>query len=247
MPSVLEGFAKRWRDAPRDVLLIVVSILIAFALDAWWGSLGERRADAEQVTTLRSEFITASRTLTSVADALAGSAQATTTLLTLMGPQAPSQPPDTVLALLRRSFNVGVVVPGHTTLDGVLASGNPRVMTRDSLAGMLGRWSGLMADLAVDAEHLERNRDVDLQAALVEIGTPGFAGVAAGQLGLPPSAFSTDTDRIIRSVKVYAGLYYRALRLRVLLESLHAMLQAADAIVEQLNELADVVSNREHS
>jgi hypothetical protein len=97
-----------------------------------------------------------------------------------------------------------------------------------------------MADLVLDAEHLERNRDVDLQAALVEIGTPGLAGAAAsGQLGLPPSVFPTDTDRIIRSVRVYAGLYYRALRFGVLAQSMRAILETADAIVEQLNEISD--------
>jgi hypothetical protein len=92
--------------------------------------------------------------------------------------------------LLGRSFNIGVAAPRHTALNGVLESGNPRFMNRDSLAGMLGRWSGLMAELAVDAGHLERNRDVDLQAALVEIGVPGLAGAAsAAELGLLAAAF----------------------------------------------------------
>jgi uncharacterized membrane protein affecting hemolysin expression len=86
MPSFLERFAKRWRDARRDVVLIVVSILIAFTLDAWWDGLRERRAQSEQLATLWSEFITARRTLASVADAPERSGQATNDLLAMMGP-----------------------------------------------------------------------------------------------------------------------------------------------------------------
>ena len=59
MPSLLDRFATTWRDAGRDVVLIVVSIMIAFALDAWWDGLGERKAQREQVEALRSEFVTA--------------------------------------------------------------------------------------------------------------------------------------------------------------------------------------------
>ena len=239
MPSLLERFAKTWGDTGRDVVLIVGSILIAFGLDAWWDGLGERRAQSEQIASLRSEFITARRTLGSVAAGLELSGQATNGLLALMGPQAPSADPDTVVIMLQRSFNVGISVPSHTALDGVLAAGISQVMAKDSLVGMLERWPGLMEDLAVDSEHLERNRDVDLQAALVDIGIPGIAVAAsASPLGLPPSAFPMDTDRMVRSVRVYAGLYYRAFRFSVVSEYLRTVLGIADAIVEQLDELS---------
>ena len=175
MPNLLDRFAKTWRDAGRDVVLIVASIMIAFALDAWWDGLGERRAQSEQIATLRSEFVTARGSLVSQAEALDASGQATNDLLRLMGPQAPSPDPDTVLSLLQRSFNVGTSVPRQTALDRALASDNPLIMANDSLTRMLGSWSELMGELAVDGEHLERNRDVDLQAALVEIGIPGIA------------------------------------------------------------------------
>ncbi len=236
MPSLLERFAKRWRDAPRDVVLIVVSLLIAFALDAWWDKFNARGEQAEQIATLRAEFVTARSTLAYSAAYLDSSTQATVNLLELMGPRAPAPHPDTVLALLVRSFNFGVSVPSQAALDAVLAAGNPRVLDNPPLRRMLARWSALMDELARDGQHLERNRDMDLQAALVAIGVPGLAVAAStSQLGLPPSAFPPNTERLVRSVGVYAGLYYRALRFRVLSASINDAIETADTILEQLD------------
>ena len=36
---------KGWRNGIRDVVLVVLSILIAFGLDAWWDHNGDRRAE----------------------------------------------------------------------------------------------------------------------------------------------------------------------------------------------------------
>ena len=235
-----------WLRVGVEGAVIVGSILLAFGIDAAWDERGERRAQAEQIATLRSEFRTARGTLESDADALEEAGRATNELLALMGPLAPSPDRDEVLTLLIGSFNMGTAVPSHTVLDGVLASGNPRVMAGDPLGGMLGRWPEMMGALAVDGDHLERNRDVDLQAALVEIGIPGFAAAASaselGLPGLPPSAFPADTDRMVRSVGVYAGLYYRAFRITVLLGSVRSTIETADAIIGQLDALSGPVA-----
>ena len=156
-----------------------------------------------------------------------------------MGPSAPSPEPDQVLPLLRGSFQSGLAVPSHTVLDAVLGSGNPQIMNNAHLVAMLRRWPGLMEALALDGEHLERNRDVDLHAALVEIGIPGIAIAAGGApLGLPATAFPTDVDRMVRSVEVYAGLYYRAFRFAILTDDFRSGVEAADVIIRELDALS---------
>ena len=75
MPTILDRVAKTWGDAARDVVLIVVSILIAFALDAWWQDRAERRVESEQIAALRSEFETARDTLKSMSEYLRGTTQ----------------------------------------------------------------------------------------------------------------------------------------------------------------------------
>lgn len=240
MSNVIERIGKSWGDAVRDVVLIVASILIAFALDAWWDELKERQAQSEQIDTLLSEFETARDTLASLSDYIKGTIQATNELPAMMGPQAKASNSETIFALLERSLNFGATIPDQTALATYLATGNSRIEVNASLLGMLETWPSLMQDLETDDAHLERNRDVDLQAALIEIGVAGIAAIPSVQaLGLPPSSFPLEVDPMIRSVKVYATLSYRALRLKVLSLYVEDAIERVDLIIEELAQASD--------
>ena len=235
MSRLLERFGRTWGDAARDVALIVASILIAFALDAWWGDLQERRVQSEQIVTLLSEFKAARDTLTSLSGYLDVAAEATNELLTLMGPKAAGVDSEKLFTLLERSLNFGAAAPNHSALESVLTTSNPHIEASGSLVSLLGNWPGQMEDLEDDLAQLERNRDVDLQAALVEIGIAGIAATPSIQeLGLPASSFPVDLDRLVQSVNVYAALSYRALRLKVLFLNVGTAVENLDLIVEEL-------------
>lgn len=240
MSNLLERFGKTWGDAVRDIFLIVVSILIAFALDAWWGDLKERRAQSEQIETILFEFEAARDSLASLSGYLAGAAQATNDLLTLMGPEATAPDSETFFALLERSLNFGGAAPKHTALVSVLAAGNRQIEQSGSLVALLGNWPSQMEDIDSDFAHLERNRDIELQAALVGVGIAGIGGTPIVEsLGMPPPPFSIETDQLVRSVKVYAALSYRALRLNVLLLNVDAAIEEIDLIIAELARTSD--------
>ena len=45
-----------WTRNVGEGVVIVVSILLAFGIDAWWGVRGERRLEAEYVSRLQAEL-----------------------------------------------------------------------------------------------------------------------------------------------------------------------------------------------
>jgi hypothetical protein len=47
---------RRWTDLGVEGVVIVASILLAFALDAWWDSRGQRQEETQVLENLRSEF-----------------------------------------------------------------------------------------------------------------------------------------------------------------------------------------------
>jgi hypothetical protein len=240
MSTLLNRLAKTWGDAARDVVLIVASIMIAFALDAWWEDVGERRVQSEQIATLLSEFETARDTLNTLSVSIQSVSQATIELLTMMGPEAATPDSGKYFKLFGNSMNFGGDIPNQTALVSVLATGNPKIMESEVLIDLLGTWPSLMEDLEVDMAHLDRNRDIDLQAALVNIGIGGIAATpSAEKLGLSPSSFPIDTNRMIRSVEVYAALSYRALRLRVLSLNVDAALIKVELIIKELSRDPD--------
>lgn len=235
MSSLLNRFAKAWSNVTRDVVLIVASILIAFALDAWWDNIGQQRVQSEQISTLLAEFETARSAMTSHSDSIQRASQATNNLLIMMGPEATAPDSEMFFELLERSLNFGGAIPNQTALVSILATGNPKIRENESLIDMLRNWPAFMEDIEVDFLHLDQNRDVDLQAALVNIGIGGIGATPSVEnLGLPPSSFPIDTARMVQSVEVYAALSYRALRLKVLALSVDEAIRRVDVIIEEL-------------
>ena len=186
---MLDRIGARWRDAGRDVVLIVVSILIAFALDAWWGSLLGRRADETQLRVLHSELVAAQRGLDAFSEGLELAGASTRALLELMDPDAGAPSADTLVILFVGSFNLGFADLRRSAAVEVLATRNPLLAGRSSLTTNLEDWVTGIADLSLDAGHLERNRDVDIQGALVAAGFPGFASPQLFCWGFPARRF----------------------------------------------------------
>ena len=238
MTSLLERFGRSWSEAARDVVLIVVSILIAFALDAWWDDQNERRVEVEQIATLLSEFRTARDSLRSLSENIERVSVATTRLLTLMGPEKSESDSELLFRLLGTSLNFGGAAPKQTALISVLANGNRLIESSNTLVDLLAGWPLEMEDIERDFSHLERNREIDLQAALIDVGVAGIGGLPVVEaLGLPSPAFPAETDRLTRSVRVYAALSYRALRLKILLENVNTSSTKVDRIIMELERL----------
>ena len=231
---ILDRFGVKWRDAGRDIILIVVSILIAFAVDAWWGRALERQAERAQVRLLIGELQAGRELLDATLDGLEGAAAANETLLSLMNPEAEGPETERLLSLFGLSLNVGFRDVRASVLDQVLASRNPIIASDSTLMLRLEAWKAAVVDLALDAGHLERNRDVDIQAALIDTGFPGFAVASSEFLGLPGSSFPLEPRDVVRDPGVYAAFYYRAFRLRLVSGTLKELIGLADSIVTEL-------------
>ena len=245
MKTLLERYGESWRAAGRDITLISVSILIAFTLEAWWGSLLDRRADEAQLRRLHGELVAAQRSLDVFSEGLEQAGASTRALLQLMDPDAAAPSADTLVLLFRGSFNVGFADLRRSVAAEVLATRNPLLASRASLTTSLEDWSTLIVDLSLDAGHLERNRDVDIQGALVAAGFPGFAVAAAGPLGLPSPTFPLETAPVVRSTELYAAFYYRAFRLRVMALSVDRLRELAENIVVELEGIvAGMLANK---
>ncbi len=96
------------RGAVRDVFLIVLGILIAFALDAWWEDQGDRRRLEENLLTVQEEFREISSQLRPFVERLEGQLTTTKHLLSLTGPDAVPIPADSLAVLTYGSMSTTV-------------------------------------------------------------------------------------------------------------------------------------------
>ncbi len=171
MESSASRFGAGLRSSVRDVLLIVISILIAFFLDAWWDDQLEQKEISDNLRAISVDFHSTKEELTNVLDANIAYIDKVTTLITLELNE---------LARLDASAKAELtwLLPrGGLTFDPVLGSVNAlissgqlnRVRNR-KLRGLIGAWPALMDEIGEDQEILidtymaiqERNVDLGI-------------------------------------------------------------------------------------
>lgn len=136
--------------------LIVVSILLAFAIDAWWEDSRERADERATLQDLRQEFqqnrTELGRTMGLHREA-AGSLQA---LSEMSDAEVRALPPDRVLRFHIDLVRSNTFDDRIGTLDGLITSGRLGIIRSDEVRSLLGLWKGTVDDLFDDADMLTR-------------------------------------------------------------------------------------------
>ncbi len=172
-----------WRRIAAEALAIVLSILVAFAIDAWWDERKERAAEAELLSRLQIEF---------------------ETNLSRIGERgyyrAVLENGEALFAQLEQADAAGetsVMVSGSTirllafaptfeadtpVLDGLIRAGRLEIIENREIQTVLATWERLLRDYTSFAERARRNVDARLLPALYERGDLGATLMA--QLGM---------------------------------------------------------------
>lgn len=144
-----------------ESLVIIASILAAFALDTWWDGVRERRQERDALESLQAEFTVARETIVRYRgnhERILGSVSAIDDSLDRAYRRGVSTIPvtDTSLALayIPPTTNVSL-----GTLDGLLASGRLGIIRDRRLRGALASWGAQLAELS---EEEEDSRDLVL-------------------------------------------------------------------------------------
>lgn len=131
-----------------EAALIVLSILLAFGIEAWWAGRGERAAEAEAIAGLRSDFAENLRRLEEARTSHAEIRASALRLLAMTGPEAIQTAPDLVMDTLVMDLIGGPkVFPVSTTQDALVASGRIGVLESVALRRELATWSAAIANL----------------------------------------------------------------------------------------------------
>ena len=141
---------RRATDLFVEGVVIVVSILLAFSVEAWWAERGERLEEAGILENLRVEFTNAGTqpdrylffhevTLSSVDSILSSAREA------LTEERSRIEVPTIYLA---RAFIPPTYDPQRGTLDGLTHSGHFGILRSEELRKALSAWPGLLAEAA---------------------------------------------------------------------------------------------------
>jgi hypothetical protein len=137
-----------WRRIVIEAMAIVVSILLAFGIDAWWDERQERQEERRLLQSLQAEF-TATRRL--LEDALADHRRVRDQAISLthFGMSGGTLPPpvfEQPVQLVNVLTDVITFHPKTGALDGALASGHLDLITNYALRDALAGWPRTFAE-----------------------------------------------------------------------------------------------------
>ena len=113
--------------------VIVASILVAFALDARWADVQERRVEQRLLGELLAEFQAAESRIESSLTELEMVVRASGELLGYLGPGAPALPAETLQGIAGRLMALNTLEVPSSTLDSIIAGGQLSLIENDAL------------------------------------------------------------------------------------------------------------------
>jgi hypothetical protein len=114
-------------------LLIVISILLAFAIDAWWDGLTERREEQRILAALESDFTATRETVRATTALYEQARDSTLRLLRLLPEDLSAVPPREVYTLIRWSLAAWSFEPRLPTYEEIVSSGSLGLLRSDTL------------------------------------------------------------------------------------------------------------------
>lgn len=161
-----------------EMLVVVVSILIAFSLDAWWEGRAEARTETAHLRAIRSDFEQNVARLSARVDRQQQIADASRRLLVAISSETPPVR-DSVGTLLSQVFSSGRFVPVMGAYEAVISSGGLAQVRDDSLRLALADFASLL-----EGRYYERYAD-ELYVDFIRSFT--------GRLGMAAAVVATDS------------------------------------------------------
>lgn len=145
-----------WKRLAAEATAIILSILLAFAIDAWWEDRDDRQTEQLLLKRLQADFIEMQTMIRFIEQEHLETSAACITLLNFpAGEPLPETPEiDHMVALVfltSRTFN-----PGSGAVAAFLNSEGARLVHNQPLADLLLAWSGLVEELQEEDGFLQK-------------------------------------------------------------------------------------------
>lgn len=191
-----------WSRNLTEGVLIVVSILLAFGIEAWWAGYIERKDEVEALGYLREDFVETNQRMTSTSESHRKIFESSVRLLHMTGPTTLVQVNEaTVDVLLMDLLGAPMIFPVTATLDALMGSGRLDIISSSELRRELAAWSAAMDSLL----EIEREAKVQMDQRFlpliwdyVPVVTLDLVAIpeAYSDVDLTPSRFSRRYDEL---------------------------------------------------
>jgi len=236
-----------WKRLFAEATAIVLSILLAFAIDAWWDDRGDRRAEQLLLQRLRADFLEIQSALLLIESEHRETSAGCIALMSIeKGNSVPATSEyDRMVALVfltSRTFN-----PGTGAVAAFLSGGGARLVDNPQLANRLLAWPGLVEELQEEDGFLQQglaDRWIPFLKSRVEIG-PYLAVYPEINVGLPQSVSNPQPRApLIVDVELLNNVLDRYKLQQIALRDIDPVIRAADEIVALLENEIEMLEHQ---
>lgn len=228
-----------WIRIAAESVAIIASILLAFAIDAWWEQRIERGRSLAQLETVKTEFVEVEQRLERLDEQLVALREAVSDFLTQVGPDSPLVSTDSLATLIDLSFRAGKIELPTGSLQALLASGELSNVPNNELKALLAAWPAEVSRLRNQSGLLEENREEIIRYLHDKIPTLAIAYKTNQMNAYPQSRFPGDPEILQRDMKV-EGLF--ANRGMMIEDTLEIVSELRDNVANSVT-LIDVISS----
>ena len=229
-----------WIRIAVEVAAIVASILLAFAIDAWWAERVDQSRSKDQLRSLAIEFGEVELHLQHYEARLLKLRQAVSDLLSHIGPETQVQTVDSLYALLDLTFRASKMELPTASLQALLASGELSAVSDDKLNALLASWPAQVSNLRNQSGLLEENREEIIRYLHDKVPTLSIAYKTNQMNHYPGSSFVGDPENIQRDMKV-EGLFGN--RGMLIEDTLEIVTELQDHVVKTVTLIEVELSN----
>lgn len=222
-----------------EALLIVLSILLAFAIEAWWAERKERIEERKLLVNLKADFIKNDGLLHNSIERFTMTLENAQQLMDYINPGEPAQLEVLADSVLFRHLLWHTYDPVVGTLNSAIASGHISLIENESLRTELSEWQDLVDDMK-ESEKI----DIDIMTRINEeifhyVSSRTVAYHMGNELMLRESTAQTDYFKLQRSLYLENLLANRIGEMSVTIGEAKDVLNS----INRINELLEAELN----
>jgi hypothetical protein len=206
--------------------VIVASILLAFAIDAWWDNVQEREEERQILIELRVEFEINQKILAQTAENHRRALNAMQNIVSLSKSEITVEA-ESLGTLFRRSLSTPHYNPATGALAATIGSGRLSLIRNVELRNRLAGWNAVISDLVLDEQTRRDSVTHAIRPAFAEFGIGGADSETMTE---------ADFNNALRSKQVLAHLRGQVYRVTHLLNHFDDAEEATQAMISDLAE-----------
>ena len=220
-------------------MVIVASILVAFALDASWANYQESKVERRVLVELQAEFESAKDRIESSIVELETVIDASLELAESLGKSSTALLPDVAIDKVNRILGLNTLEVPSSVLDSIIASGQVRLISNSELRVALASWPSFVSDVRENHEWHRVETDEYLIPYFSRYLSIRDAMISGNGMQLTPSTFDYGVLTMQRDLVFDGRFVWRIVRHQATLDESKILLSKTEKLLALLDAEID--------